>query len=126
VLVRLCPEVASSWTDEEVVRRWAVLFPPRGANRAPLEITQAWLDEKLADADFVARARQRLANLGWFVKCLKEPLARLANKQDGCRGAFWQGGNSGVETRTCSGFDARTAEFYFTVYFPLLRWTRNN
>jgi REP element-mobilizing transposase RayT len=91
VLVRLCPEVASSWTDEEVVRRWAVLFPPRGANRAPLEITQAWLDEKLADADFVARARQRLANLGWFMKCLKEPLARLANKQDGCRGAFWQG-----------------------------------
>jgi REP element-mobilizing transposase RayT len=91
VLVRLCPEVASSWTDEEVVRRWAVLFLPRGANRAPLEITQAWLDEKLADANFVARARQRLADLGWFMKCLKEPLARLANRQDGCRGAFWQG-----------------------------------
>ena len=25
------------------------------------------------------------------MKCLKEPLARLANKQDGCTGAFFEG-----------------------------------
>ena len=91
VLVRLCPELASTWTDEEVVRRWADVFPPRGPDRAPLEITQAWLDEKLGDAEFVARTRLRLADLGWFMKCLKEPLARRANREDNCRGAFWQG-----------------------------------
>jgi REP element-mobilizing transposase RayT len=91
VLVRLCPELASTWTDAEVVRRWADVFPPRGSDRAPLEITQAWLDEKLRDAEFVARTRLRLADLGWFMKCLKEPLARRANREDNCRGAFWQG-----------------------------------
>ncbi len=91
VLVRLCPELASTWTDEEVVRRWASVFPPRGSDRAPLEISQAWLDQKLGDAKFVAQTRQRLADLGWFMKCLKEPLARRANRQDDCRGAFWQG-----------------------------------
>jgi REP element-mobilizing transposase RayT len=91
VLVRLCPELASTWTDEEVVRRWASVFPPRGPDRAPLEISQAWLDEKLGDANFVAQTRLRLADLGWFMKCLKEPLARLANREDDCRGAFWQG-----------------------------------
>ncbi len=37
----------------------------------------------------VAELRERLANLGWFMKSLKEPLARLANKEDGARGAFW-------------------------------------
>ena len=26
-----------------------------------------------------------------FVKCLKEPLARIANKQDECTGAFFEG-----------------------------------
>src|SRR6516162_8783880 len=29
VLVRLDPDVAASWSDEEVARRWATLFPPR-------------------------------------------------------------------------------------------------
>lgn len=91
VLVRLCPEVVATWTAEQVVRRWARVFPPRGADRAPLEISQDWLDQKSADAEFVAQARQRLADLGWFMKCLKEPLARLANREDDCRGAFWQG-----------------------------------
>jgi hypothetical protein len=31
VLVRLDPEVAQGWSDEEVVRRWGRLFPPRRA-----------------------------------------------------------------------------------------------
>ena len=29
VLVRLDPKVAAEWTDEEVVRRWGRLYPPR-------------------------------------------------------------------------------------------------
>jgi hypothetical protein len=47
--------------------------------------------EKLADVPFVNKARKRLTNLGWFMKCLKEPLARIANREDKCQGAFWQG-----------------------------------
>jgi hypothetical protein len=39
----------------------------------------------------VAKARKRLGDLSWFMKCLKEPLARLANCEDGCSGAFWEG-----------------------------------
>jgi hypothetical protein len=32
-----------------------------------------------------------LPSLRWFMKCLKEPLARLANRQDQMRGAFFEG-----------------------------------
>jgi hypothetical protein len=73
LVLRLDSPRAETWPPEEVARRWATLFPLR---------------DLAADPDWVARIRGRLANLGWFMKCLKEPLARLANKEDGCTGAF--------------------------------------
>lgn len=66
------------------------LFPPRGKNRKPLKVTKAWVEAKLADAEFLKKTRERLADLGWFMKCLKEPLARMANKAEKQSGAFWQ------------------------------------
>ncbi len=39
VLVRLDQEVAGGWSDEEVVRRWGRLFPPRDKLRQPLPVS---------------------------------------------------------------------------------------
>jgi len=39
----------------------------------------------------VGTARLRQQSLSWFMKCLKESLARLANRQDQTRGAFFEG-----------------------------------
>ncbi|MDX2036991.1 MAG: hypothetical protein SFX72_10090, partial [Isosphaeraceae bacterium] len=91
LLVRLDPKVAEGWTDEEVVRRWGRHFPPRGAGRMALPVTNEWVQTKLADPGWVARTRDRLCNLGWFMKCLKEPLSRMANREDGVKGAFFEG-----------------------------------
>jgi hypothetical protein len=33
----------------------------------------------------------RLQSLSWFMKCLKEPLSRLVNRQEQTRGAFFEG-----------------------------------
>ncbi|MFQ3227302.1 MAG: hypothetical protein ACI8RW_000686 [Porticoccaceae bacterium] len=38
----------------------------------------------------IAKYRNRLGDLGWFMKCLNEPIARQANKDDGCTGHFWE------------------------------------
>ncbi|MHC5541751.1 transposase, partial [Singulisphaera rosea] len=43
VLVRLDPDVAGGWTDEEVVRRWGRLFPPRDRSRQPLPVSDDWV-----------------------------------------------------------------------------------
>ena len=90
VLLRLDPDVAQSWSDEEVTRRWGRLFPPRDKSRQPLPVTEAWVQDRLKDVPWVAETRERLQSISWFMKCLKEPLARLANREDGVRGAFFQ------------------------------------
>ena len=86
VLLRLDTDVATGWSDEDVVRRWGKLFPPRDKSRQPLPVTKAWVEWRLKDIAWVATARSRLQSLSWFMKCLKEPLARLANRQDQTRG----------------------------------------
>lgn len=53
--------------------RWGKLFPLCFADRKPLEVSDEWLQQKLANAEFVGKARARLADLGWLMKCLKEP-----------------------------------------------------
>jgi REP element-mobilizing transposase RayT len=90
-LVRLDPDFAAGWSDEEVVRRWGRLFPPRDKARQPLPVSDDWVNGRLDDAEWVARARQRLQSLSWFMKCLKEPLSRMANREEQTRGAFFEG-----------------------------------
>ena len=46
---------------------------------------------RLKDAPWVAKARQQIQSLSWFMKCLKEPLSRLANREEQTRGAFFEG-----------------------------------
>lgn len=71
-----------NWNDAEIVQRWKRL------HKLP-----AWFesadDQKVAAT--VAIWRERLGSISWFMKCLNEPLARLANREDGCKGRFWEG-----------------------------------
>ena len=89
VMVRLEPERAKDWSVEEVVRRWMVVYPPSKVDLNDPEAVQAYIDEELKDTEKVEKSRKRLQSLSWFMKTLKEPLARMANKEDKCRGAFW-------------------------------------
>ncbi len=63
VLVRLDPEVAAGWSEEDVVRRWGRLFPPRDKKRQPLPVTKVWVEDRLEGrllGRFLAASRQRL------------------------------------------------------------------
>lgn len=90
-LVYLDQRRAKRWSKAEVLRRWAQLHPPRGPDRKPIKSIAKWIQEKVRDKKLVHTLRKRLMNLGWFMKSLKEPLARIANREDGVEGPFWAG-----------------------------------
>ncbi len=90
VLVRLDPGVVAAWSSEEVVRRWIAVYPPRTLALDDEKVLRMWVAHQAKDSKNVQKLRERLQNLGWFMKALKEPLARLANKEDDCKGTFWE------------------------------------
>jgi REP element-mobilizing transposase RayT len=90
VLCRLDPEDARRWSPQEVMRRWITVYPPATLAMDDPKVVKMWIDHQIQDHQRVEILRERLTNLGWFMKALKEPLSRLANRNDGCRGAFWE------------------------------------
>jgi REP element-mobilizing transposase RayT len=91
IVLRTDPERSRAWTPLEVATRWAAAHP----RTAPDGSLQAWsaaeIAERAADALWIDTIRKRLRSLSWFMKNIKERLARRANRDDGCTGHFWEG-----------------------------------
>ena len=90
VLCRLDPEKTKAWSDEEVMRRWMIIYPPKALKTDDKAIVDEWIKKHAQDKKKIAKLRKRLTDLGWFMKALKEPLARKINKEEGARGSLWQ------------------------------------
>jgi len=90
VVLRVDRGQAESWSEREVAAKWMQLFsgPP---------LVHRWLRDETGEAEtlkaleLVEEWRSRLYDLGWFMRCLNEHLARWANEEDGCKGRFWEG-----------------------------------
>jgi hypothetical protein len=88
LVLAIHPDEAAKWSDDEVATRWACLFPPREDCAAAIELKRIRL---LDDPVRLALIRQRLGSLSWLMRCLVEPIARRENREDDCRGRFWEG-----------------------------------
>lgn len=78
-------------TENQVIDRWKKIFKmPLLIQRKEQgeEITEA---EQLAIDTIIRRWKNRLYDMSWFMRCLNEPLARMANSEDNCTGHFWEG-----------------------------------
>ncbi len=82
---------ANSWSDDEVIKRWTALFPRNGLLIETLYRNQKARVAKKQLRQRVELWRERLMDISWFMRCLKEPIARQANREDDCKGRFWEG-----------------------------------
>ena len=90
-LVRLAPEQAQALSAEAIVERWCTVFSgPRLIERYRAGDALSVAERALVD-EIIETWRERLADLGWFMRCLNEYIARKANTEDDCKGRFWEG-----------------------------------
>ena len=91
VVVRINADEVKQWSDEQVAQRWMQIFP--GSVLMQQYLTNADLTEAELNcvAELFVTWRERLANLSWFMRCINEPIARMANAEDHCTGRFWEG-----------------------------------
>lgn len=76
VVLRVADEKSAGWSEDDVRERWAQLFSvPEG--EVSEQVLGTW--------------RSRLTSISWFMRCINEPLARRANREDDCTGRFWEG-----------------------------------
>ena len=75
VVVRIEANRAKLWSNSEVLDRWGRVFSVQGSE----------------SEDRIALYRERLTSLSWFMRCINEPLARRSNREDHCKGRFWEG-----------------------------------
>ena len=92
VILRSRPDVVENWSDKEVARRWLRLFPVRRSDDGSIvEPNENEISTIVNDPAVLAERRRRLSDISWWMRCLDEPIARRANREDECTGHFWEG-----------------------------------
>ena len=91
LVLRTRPDVASTLSDEDVVRRWLAVSKLAKSRDGQLrEPNPARVTLELAIPGRVAVLRKRLSDPSWFMATLCEYVARRSNREDDCRGCFWE------------------------------------
>ncbi|MGX5202503.1 transposase [Aliikangiella sp. IMCC44632] len=84
------PKAPQQWSNREVAERWLRAFPGK-LDKPQFQLQRQLRLQAIAnDDELLATYRKRLGDISWLMRRLNEPLARLANLEDGCKGHFWE------------------------------------
>lgn len=91
VVLHVDNDTAKSWSFDEVIERWMLLYKGPDVVHRYRDGEALTSIEQDALTNCVESWRERLADLSWFMRCLNETIARMANAEDNCTGRFWEG-----------------------------------
>ena len=91
IVLRINAELAENWTTVEIVERWTMLFTGSTlVSRYMAGQCSSKAEEEKAE-EIISVWKERLMDISWFMRCLNAGIARKANKEDNCKGRFWEG-----------------------------------
>ncbi|MCA9265739.1 MAG: hypothetical protein KDA60_17880, partial [Planctomycetales bacterium] len=91
-IIRNRPDIAATWTPEEVVRRWlTITHLVKSKDGKPQEFTEEDIAAEMSDPERVEELRVRLADPSVYMASINEHIARRCNREDGVTGHFWEG-----------------------------------
>lgn len=91
VVLHILSDTVAGWSDDEVITRWHRLFKGSLFSQRYLQGDALSKAEQEALQQQVKTWREHLCSISWFMRCVNEPIAREANKEDQVSGRFWEG-----------------------------------
>ena len=90
VILDVHKQQSDEWSSLEVITRWHNIYKGTELSRAYAKGKQLSNVEAELVLEFAEKCRKKLHDISWFMRNINEPLARIANKEDNCKGRFWE------------------------------------
>ncbi len=92
LVLKVNVEEGNELSDYDVLKRWTQLFNGNILAKKVLSGKEGLEPgEDFVLAELVKKWRGRLTDISWFMRCLNETIAKMANEEEGIRGRFWEG-----------------------------------
>lgn len=84
------PQAPQLWSDFEVADKWLQLYPGKLDKPQFEKQRQFRLQAIMTSPELLIKYRRRLGSISWLMRRINEPLARMANAEDCCKGHFFE------------------------------------
>ena len=91
LVLKIDTDKAKSLSNKEVISRWCKVTKGHAVATKYINGETLIEGERLLLDGLLAEWHERLSSISWFMRCLNEDVARRANREDECKGAFWEG-----------------------------------
>ncbi len=88
LVLHIDKERIHSWSNEVLIEKVILLFKTEG-NKLKQSMSLNASNPLLLEA--LNLWRERLRDISWFMRCMNEIIAKNSNKEDDCKGRFWEG-----------------------------------
>ena len=90
VVLHINQKQASNLSDKQVITRWLTLYKGPALIQRYAKAEELTQDEADSIVEIASLWRKELTNISRFIGHLNQTIARRANREDDCKGRFWE------------------------------------